>query len=170
MERVESFHVVPVASANSQPTRPDLWVKARAPPADLMTVNIPSMFGSSVALLTWKSVPEAGYRPPPVFSRHIRHIHAESQPRSPKPAWRTLWFYVVDHGPVFEIATLASPRPLILDNGGGRLLRCSSGSPCPYEPNGTPHSPIGRPVPKLGPSEGGRPWYIYEIFEKVGTV
>ena len=41
VERVESFHVVPLASANSQPTRPDLWVKARAPPAELVGVTAP---------------------------------------------------------------------------------------------------------------------------------
>ena len=40
VERVENFHVVPFDSANSQPTRPDLWVKARAPPADPMRVII----------------------------------------------------------------------------------------------------------------------------------
>ena len=33
-----------------------------------------------------------------------------------------------------------------------------------------PHSQIGRPVPKLGPSEAGRPWYIYEIFENLSAV
>ena len=41
VERVENFHVVPFDSANSQPTRPDLWVTARAPPADLGTVTAP---------------------------------------------------------------------------------------------------------------------------------
>ena len=41
VERVENFHVVPFDSANSQPTRPDLWVTAGAPPAGLGALTAP---------------------------------------------------------------------------------------------------------------------------------